>query len=398
MWNSPADKPIYVGKAAHFKQSMYHGVLYFDAGSTGTRPQIFLYNPGQRSLDEFWMLSRSKEIQTVRLHECLESEYPNDELLKRLRNGSDGERLQLVEGVRLSDDFIDYVKNTIHHLSKIVSSWINKERNENGVIFWSDGSAVLFTNILIAITGGLREVVGQSLELVQRISVRLTSYLSEKLGDAHVLNGVNLTVELLTGEHEAMCEASAVSVLSSMDSKSKEPGAVVSMGGATVQISAKEDGSTAFVSVPVARKFAISAAERQLGGNDGAALAAYEASYKTAAATALSNHPNLLENPQKWNAVSGLFFVATDNGFAKEVHLPVDDVVRGFRAKVPKLLTSGAGARDVGSAVAAMTILSHLKGSVIFQRQWLNQKTNQKLNGNVSTGYVLRRLGFSDDK
>merc|ERR1712217_989129 len=121
---------------------------------------------------------------------------------------------------------------------------------------WPDGTAVLFTNVLIAITGGLRAVVGQSPELVQKINVGLTSYLSEKLDDAHVLNGVHLPVELLTGEDEAMCEASAVSVLSGMDSKSKEPGAVVSMGGATVQISAKTAGKTAFVSVPVARKMA----------------------------------------------------------------------------------------------------------------------------------------------
>merc|ERR1712137_588012 len=99
---------------------MHHGALYFDAGSTGTRPQIFLYTPGKQSLHEFWMLSRSKEIQSIRLHECLESEYPNDELLKRLKNGSDDERLQLVNDVRLSDDFVNYIKNTVHQLSKIV--------------------------------------------------------------------------------------------------------------------------------------------------------------------------------------------------------------------------------------------------------------------------------------
>jgi len=394
----PSDQPVYVGKAAHLKHAMLHGVLYFDAGSTGTRPQIFVYAPGQPSLNEFWMLSRSKEIQSIRLHEHLENEYANDELLKRLQNGTDAERLQLTKDVRLGDEFISYIQNTIHQTSKIVNRWMEKEKKENGVLFWPDGQAILFTNILIAVTGGLRSVVGQSPKVVEQVNVRLTSYLADRLDDAHVLNGIHLTVELLTGEHEAMCEASAVSVLSSLDSKSKEPGAVVSMGGATVQISAKEAGTTAFVSVPVARKMAWSAAERQIGGSDPKALSSYETEYKTAALNALSNHPKLLKQPQNWNAVSGLFFVAKDNGFETEVRMPVDDIVSRFRAKLPEKLASGATAKDVGSVVAAMTVISHLKGFVTFQRQWLNRRTNQRLNGNVSTGYVLRRLGFTDDK
>ena len=119
----PADQPVYVGKSSHLRQAMHHGVLYLDAGSTGTRPQIFVYGPGRQSLTEFWMLSRSKEIQNIRLHECLESEYSNDELLKKLKDGSDADRLKLFEDVRLSLTFIDYVKNTIHHLSRIVNRW-----------------------------------------------------------------------------------------------------------------------------------------------------------------------------------------------------------------------------------------------------------------------------------
>jgi hypothetical protein len=392
-----ADQPVYVGKAAHLRKMMLQGVLYLDAGSTGTRPQIFVYGPERQSLSEFWMLSRSKEIQNIRLHECLESEYSNDELLKKLKGGSDSDRIKLFENVRLNDTFIDYVKNTIHHLSRIVNRWMQKERAENGVIFWQDGPATLFTDILIPITGGLRAVVGQSPELLEKVNAHLTSYLVKQLDDAHVLNAVNLTVELLRGEDEAMCEASAVSVLSSMDSKASGPGAVVSMGGATVQISAKDDGTIAFVSVPVARKMAWSAAERQLGGTDNTALDAYETAYKTAVEETLSEHPMLLKEPRRWNAVSGLFFVAKDNGFEINVDHPVEEVVSSFRAKLPTLLESGASAKEVGSAVAAMTVLSHLKGSVTFQRQWLNPTTNQKLNGNVSTGYVLRRLGFTDD-
>merc|ERR1712151_1224104 len=140
---------------------------------------------------------------------------------------------------------------------------------------------------------------------------------------------------------------------------------------------------------------AIAAAERQLA-NNGTDLAAYESEYSAAAALVLSKHPGLVQEPRGWNAVSGLYFIAKDNGVELEVPLPVDDVVSSLRAKVPDLLTSGADAKAVGSVVAAMTVLSGLKGTVTFQRQWLNRPTNQNLSGNVSTGYILRRRGFMD--
>merc|ERR1712187_1021883 len=142
---------------------------------------------------------------------------------------------------------------------------------------------------------------------------------------------------------------------------------------------------TKFVSVPVARKMAIAAAERQLA-NDSTAFAGYEADYSAAQETVLSQFPGFLQQPRDWNAVSGLYFIAKDNGIELDTGLSIDDVVTRFRARVPELLQpgSGASARDVGSVVAAMTVLSHLKGAVTFQRQWLNRPTNQLLNGNVS--------------
>jgi hypothetical protein len=303
-----ARQPVYVGTVTDVG---YQGLLYFDSGSTGTRLYVFIRRSDEASPSEFWALTRAKEIETVKIHTCIRSEeHSNEDLLKRLKAASSEEaKLALLEGLQLSEEFIDTIKDAVTQAAKIVNKWMEREE-AGGVKFWENGSALLISDIVIAITGGLRAVVGESLAVVREVNARLTGHLVSRLRQAYVLNGVRLVARLLPGSEEARCEAAAVRVLSGMQGPTALGGAaagVISMGGASVQISI--DGTS--LSIPMGRNLAIEAVKREAAG-EGGQLDAFATAFAAAREAALAEHPDLTQAPRTWIAVSGLYYTARD--------------------------------------------------------------------------------------
>merc|ERR1712228_109932 len=105
-----------------------------------------------------------------------------------------------------------------------------------------------------------------------------------------------MSAKLLLGTEEAKCEASAVRVLAKMvNGSSSSPIDVSSMGGASIQISAKGQG----LSIPLARNAAIEAAKSWAAGNK-EALKKFEYELSEALKRALLPYPDLLEGSRSW--------------------------------------------------------------------------------------------------
>lgn len=380
-------QPAYVGSVRTIN---YHALLYFDTGSTGTRPYVFMYKSGEKQLSEFWALTRSKEFQTITIHNALQgAQHDNEELLKKFATASDEKKIELLEGLSLSDDFIQYISGTMTQATKIVNKWMAKEQ-EKGVTFYSDDSALLISDVIIAITGGLRSILGESAKVSTRLNAHLTACITNKLREAYALNGARLTAQLFTGTEEALCEAAAVSVLAGMHGSIGDKVGVVSMGGASVQISA----GASSISVSVARKAGIAAAEAYIKG-DKNAIEDFTATFNKALQEALKAQPDMLLEPRTWVGMSGMFYTAKDLSLTLETVGPIASVQSNFKELMQPLMVAGQEKR-LGSAVAFSAVLSNLLGQVMFQREWTNPKTNQKLAATVSTGYVVRKLGYVD--
>lgn len=385
---APAPQPVYVGSVTDLQ---YQGILYFDTGSTGTRPYVFIHKSTDNTLAEFWAMTRGKEMQTIKLHTCLHNAMPNEEFLKKLKDAaSDEEKIGILSTLEVSEEFVDYVVKTLTQAAKIVNKWMVKEE-EAGVTFWSNGSAVLISDVILAITGGLRTYVGESPAVVQELNARLTGHLVTKLRMAYVLNGVRMSARLLVGAEEAKCEAAAVRVLAKMvGGDSDATYDVISMGGASIQINAGGKN----MSVPLARNAAIEAAKSWISGQK-EALTTFETQFSTALKQTLRDTfcPDLLVAPRHWVAVSGMFYVARDLGLILETPTEIAEVLLLVRSKIESLQKAGDPSK-LGSATCAAVFLSHLSGHIIFQREWVNPRTKQKLAATVSTGHVVRHLGY----
>jgi hypothetical protein len=347
-----------------------------------------MYKSGETQLSEFWALTRAKEMQNITIHTALQgADQCNEDLLKQLSTASDEQKIQLLDGLKLSEDFITYVHGTITQANKIVNKWMVKGKDK-GVTFWAGGSAVLISDVVIAITGGLRSIIGESAGVSSALAAHMTGYITNKLLELYALNRVRLTAQLFTGAEEAICEAAAVSVLAGMHGSVAEKVGVVSMGGASVQISA----GTASISVSVARKAGIAAADKYVKG-DKRAIDDFTAKFNTALKEAIEAHPDMLAEPRTWVGMSGMFYTAKDLSLTLESSRPIAEVQALFPEKMKPLMVAGSESK-LGSAAACLAVLSNLSGQVIFQREWTNPKTNQKLAATVSTGYVARRLGY----
>jgi len=392
-------KPVYVGCV---KEGDYQGLLYFDSGSTGTRPYVFIRRSADASVSEFWQLAWAQEVRQVRIHTCVSSEaHGNEELLRRLRGSPDEEgRLGLLEGLRLSQEFTDYIADAISQAGSIVSSSMQAEAG-HGVKFWSNGSALLISDIVVAITGGLRSAVGESPAVLREVDARLTGLLSSRLQQAKGLGGVRLVAKLLPGSEEARCEAAAVRVLSAMQGSASLGGAasgVISMGGASVQVSV--NGTS--LCIPMGRNRAIEAAHKADG--EPGHLDDFRAEFAAARAAALADHLELIESPRTWIAVSGLYYTARDLGIRLEQPLDLAEARAELRARALARESEAGEGEDpaavdarAGSAACALEVLATLSGLVVFQREWLNPTTNQRLAATVSTGYVVSHLGYAGE-
>lgn len=392
-------KPVYVGCVA---EGDYQGLLYFDSGSTGTRPYVFIRRSADASVSEFWQLTWAQEVRQVRIHTCVSSEaHGNEELLRRLRGSKDeGDKLGLLEGLRLSQEFTDYIAEAISQAGSIVSASMQTEAG-HGVKFWSNGSPLLISDIMVAITGGLRSAVGESPAVLREVDTRLTGLLASKLQQAKDFAGVRLVAKLLPGSEEARCEAAAVRVLSAMQGSASPGGAasgVISMGGASVQVSV--NGTS--LCIPMGRNRAIEAAHRADG--EPGHLDDFRAEFAAARAAALADHLELIESPRTWIAVSGLYYTARDLGVRLEQPLDLAEARAQIRERALARESEASEAEDpaavdarAGSAACALEVLATLSGRVVFQREWLNPTTNQRLAATVSTGYVVSHLGYAGE-
>jgi len=394
-------KPVYVGCVA---EGDYQGLLYFDSGSTGTRPYVFIRRSADASVSEFWQLTWAQEARQVRIHTCVSSEaHGNEELLRRLRGSPDeGDKLGLLEGLRLSQEFTDYIADAISQARNIVSSAMQTEAG-HGVKFWSNGSALRISDIMVAITGGLRSAVGESPAVLREVDTRLTELLTSKLQQASNPSGVRLVAKLLPGSEEARCEAAAVRVLSAMQGSASLGGAssgVISMGGASVQVSV--NGTS--LCIPMGRNRAIEAAHKADG--EPGHLDDFRAEFAAARAAALAEHLELIESSRTWIAVSGLYYTARDLGIRLEEPLDLAEARADIRARALAAARESEASEGedpatvdarAGSAACALEVLATLSGRVVFQREWLNPATNQRLAATVSTGYVVSHLGYAGE-
>lgn len=394
---------VYVGG---WKRVDYHGFLYFDTSSTGTRPYIFLYRlgePRERSLSEFWALTRAKESQKLTIQSSLCSRHlSNEEFMNSLAAASsDAEKLKLFEDLQVTETFETYIENTILQITKVVDKWMKKEK-EKGVVFWSEESALLISDIVIAVTDdlvsvspsskrGLREIIGESTQVKDALAAHLTAYISNKFRERYLLNNTRLTALLLNGAEEARSEFAAVCTLDSMSSQHRTPRmGVVSMGGASVQVSMHGHHA----SLNVGCKEAVEASQLTFG-NENDALERFKQQMKEHLGRELTTRlsTGMIQEERLWMAVSGLYYMACDNNLPTEKPVPINEIL----AKLEGVMTSLHARKDapaLGSAICAYAMLSHLHGTVQFQREWLNPRTNQRIAATVSTGYVLQRLGY----
>lgn len=245
-------------------------------------------------------------------------------------------------------------------------------------------------------------IIGDSRRVQEEVATHLTAHLTQKLREAYALNSARLTAQLFTGTTEAKHAVAAVSSLMtmSMPSRADEAIGVVALGGAAVQLARDHRAAQHSFSVKLGWKSGIAAAERALRGDD-EALPALLQEFTTAFTEEVADRHGdssetmmFLQQERTWIGISGLFKAAAILELQTCEPVPVADVRAKLEEMTKRMVQDKGDIQNLGSAFAMLMVLRHVQGRIIFQREWHNPRTNQKLAATVCTGYVMRKLGY----